>query len=57
MLKLLIINRPKYFSLDIVCVVFAEGKQPFNPAAIKSQFLHVYIVVHEEEWEGKTGWR
>ncbi|KAG0169913.1 hypothetical protein DFQ28_000907 [Apophysomyces sp. BC1034] len=34
-----------------------EGKQPFNPTAIKSQFLHVFIVVHEETWEEKIGWR
>ncbi|KAF7728783.1 Signal-induced proliferation-associated 1-like protein 2 [Apophysomyces ossiformis] len=34
-----------------------EGKQPFNPTAIKSQFLHVFIVVHEETWEEQVGWR
>lgn len=35
-------------NLDIVCIVFVQGNQPFNPAAIKSQFLHVFIVVHGE---------
>lgn len=43
--------------LDIVCVVFVKGQQPFNPAAIKSQFLHVFIVVHEDTWQGQIGWR
>ncbi|KAI7853327.1 hypothetical protein BDC45DRAFT_151923 [Circinella umbellata] len=51
------VQKKRHIGNDIVCIVFAEGKQPFNPAAIKSQFLHVFIVVHEEEWEGKTGWR
>lgn len=34
--------------LDIVCIVFVQGNQPFNPTAIKSQFLHVFIIVHQE---------
>ncbi|KAI8394003.1 uncharacterized protein BYT42DRAFT_487042, partial [Radiomyces spectabilis] len=45
------IQRKRHIGNDIVCIVFAEGRQPFNPAAIKSQFLHVFIVVHEEEVE------
>ncbi|KAI8344257.1 hypothetical protein BC941DRAFT_341584, partial [Chlamydoabsidia padenii] len=51
------IQRKRHIGNDIVCFVFVEGKQPFNPAAIKSQFLHVFIVVHKEEWEGLTTWR
>ncbi|OAD80256.1 hypothetical protein PHYBLDRAFT_162905 [Phycomyces blakesleeanus NRRL 1555(-)] len=51
------IQRKRHIGNDIVCIVFAEGRQPFNPAAIKSQFLHAFIVVHEEEWNGKIGWR
>ncbi|KAG0171682.1 Rap/ran-GAP protein [Apophysomyces sp. BC1034] len=51
------IQRKRHIGNDIVCVVFVEGQQPFNPAAIKSQFLHVFIVVHEEEWKGRNGWR
>ncbi|KAI7867533.1 hypothetical protein BDF14DRAFT_664109 [Spinellus fusiger] len=51
------IQRKRHIGNDIVCIVFAEGQQPFNPAAIKSQFLHAFIVVHEEEWNGKIGWR
>ncbi|KAI7877824.1 hypothetical protein K492DRAFT_109323, partial [Lichtheimia hyalospora FSU 10163] len=51
------VQRKRHIGNDIVCVVFAEGKQPFNPAAIKSQFLHVFIIVHPEEWNGRIGWR
>jgi hypothetical protein len=43
--------------LDIVCIVFVDGRQPFNPAAIKSQFLHVFIVVHEEKAGDEVHWR
>lgn len=42
---------------DIVCIVFVDGRQPFNPAAIKSQFLHVFIVVHEERIDDQFLWR
>lgn len=51
------VQRKRHIGNDIVCIVFAEGKQPFNPAAIKSQFLHVFIIVHPEEWKGHIGWR
>ncbi|KAI8971972.1 hypothetical protein BDF20DRAFT_797071, partial [Mycotypha africana] len=43
------IQRKRHIGNDIVCLVFVEGQQPFNPAAIKSQFLHVFIIVHLEE--------
>ncbi|KAI9345431.1 hypothetical protein BD770DRAFT_302978, partial [Pilaira anomala] len=42
------IQRKRHIGNDIVCIVFVEGNQPFNPTAIKSQFLHVFIVVHQE---------
>lgn len=42
------IQRKRHIGNDIVCIVFVQGNQPFNPAAIKSQFLHVFIVVHGE---------
>ncbi|KAI8086015.1 uncharacterized protein BX664DRAFT_237922, partial [Halteromyces radiatus] len=51
------IQRKRHIGNDIVCLVFVEGKQPFNPAAIKSQFLHVFIVVHKDEWDGRSIWR
>lgn len=27
--------------------MFIQGNQPFNPTAIKSQFLHVFIIVNK----------
>lgn len=50
--------RKKHIGNDIVCIIYLEGDQPFNPKAIRSQFLHVYIIVRREtandEEEGKT---
>ncbi|KAI9319486.1 hypothetical protein BX666DRAFT_2025779 [Dichotomocladium elegans] len=49
------VHRKRYIGNDIVCIVFAEGDAPeFNPDVIRSQFLHVYIVVRPE---GKDAWR
>jgi hypothetical protein len=45
------------FPIDIVCIVFIQGNQPFNPSAIKSQFLHVFIIVHYEILDDKKCWR
>ncbi|CAO0795981.1 unnamed protein product [Mucor circinelloides] len=42
------IQRKRHIGNDIVCIVFVQGNQPFNPTAIKSQFLHVFIIVHQE---------
>lgn len=43
------IQRKRHIGNDIVCIVFVQGNQPFNPTAIKSQFLHVFIVVNQLE--------
>ncbi|KAI8099312.1 uncharacterized protein BX664DRAFT_253874 [Halteromyces radiatus] len=51
------IQRKRHIGNDVVCIVFVDGHQPFDPAAIKSQFLHVFIVVHQEEWDGDICWR
>ncbi|KAI9251579.1 hypothetical protein BY458DRAFT_16484 [Sporodiniella umbellata] len=51
------VQRKRHIGNDIVCIIFVEGNQPFNPTAIKSQFLHVFIVVRQEEQAGKTIWR
>ncbi|KAI8376327.1 uncharacterized protein BYT42DRAFT_498521, partial [Radiomyces spectabilis] len=51
------IQRKRHIGNDIVCIVFVEGKQPFNPQAIRSQFLHVFIVVQEDIIENRTAWR
>ncbi|KAI8890564.1 hypothetical protein K501DRAFT_168533, partial [Backusella circina FSU 941] len=50
------IQRKRHIGNDIVCIVFVEGRQPFNPAAIKSQFLHVFIIVHQEKWKDQDIW-
>ncbi|KAF1799176.1 hypothetical protein FB192DRAFT_1395364 [Mucor lusitanicus] len=49
--------RKKHIGNDIVCIIFLEGGQPFNPKAIRSQFLHVYIIVRPEVVNGKKCWR
>jgi hypothetical protein len=45
--------------LDIVCIVFIEGKnQKFDPESIKSQFLHVFILIYlEHDDDEKDTWR
>ncbi|KAF9312993.1 Rap1 GTPase-activating protein 2 [Podila horticola] len=40
------IQRKRHIGNDIVCIVFVDGDQPFVPNAIKSQFLHIFAVVH-----------
>ncbi|KAI8971612.1 hypothetical protein BDF20DRAFT_688664 [Mycotypha africana] len=51
--------RKKHIGNDIVCIIFLEGsgKQKFNPEAIRSQFLHVYIIVRPETSGGRKFWR
>lgn len=45
--------------VDIVCIVFMEGKkaQTFNPSSIRSQFLHVFIIVYYEKINQQDTWR
>jgi hypothetical protein len=40
------IQRKRHIGNDIVCIVFVDGDQPFIPNAIKSQFLHIFVVIH-----------
>ncbi|KAF9103301.1 Rap/ran-GAP protein [Mortierella sp. GBA35] len=40
------IQRKRHIGNDIVCVVFVDGDQPFVPNAIKSQFLHIFVIIH-----------
>ncbi|SAM08583.1 hypothetical protein [Absidia glauca] len=51
------VQRKRYIGNDIVCLVFLEGNQVFDPNAIRSKFLHVYIVVRLESVNGETRWR
>ncbi|KAI8087007.1 uncharacterized protein B0P05DRAFT_533312 [Gilbertella persicaria] len=52
------IHRKRYIGNDIVCIVFLEGEhQKFDPTSIRSQFLHVFIVVQLEHVNEKELWR
>ncbi|CAO3697759.1 unnamed protein product [Rhizopus stolonifer] len=50
------VARKKYIGNDIVCIVFIDGDQPFNPADIVSQMQHIFIVVRQEGTDKKI-WR
>jgi RAP1 GTPase activating protein 1 len=39
------LHRKRHIGNDIVVVVFNAGTTPFNPAAIRSNFNHVFVVV------------
>ncbi|KAF7727657.1 Rap/ran-GAP protein [Apophysomyces ossiformis] len=51
------VHRKRHIGNDIVCIVFVEGNQRFDPNMIRSQFLHVFIVIHPESADGKDCWR
>lgn len=40
------IQRKRHIGNDIVCIVFVDGDQPFVPNAIRSQFLHIFAIIH-----------
>ncbi|KAF9113212.1 Rap1 GTPase-activating protein 2 [Mortierella sp. AM989] len=40
------IQRKRHIGNDIVCIVFVDGDHPFIPSTIKSQFLHIFVVIH-----------
>ncbi|KAF0495846.1 signal-induced proliferation-associated 1-like protein 3 [Gigaspora margarita] len=39
------ITRKRHIGNDVVCIIFQDIRRPFSPLAIRSQFLHVYVVV------------
>ncbi|KAG0212416.1 Rap/ran-GAP protein [Mortierella sp. GBA30] len=41
------IQRKRHIGNDIVCIIFVDGDQPFIPNAIKSQFLHIFLVIRQ----------
>ncbi|KAI9487575.1 MAG: hypothetical protein EXX96DRAFT_553823 [Benjaminiella poitrasii] len=52
------IHRKRYIGNDIVCIIFIEGKnQKFDPSSIRSQFLHVFIIVRVETINRQDVWR
>ncbi|KAF9963445.1 Rap/ran-GAP protein [Mortierella alpina] len=51
------IQRKRHIGNDIVCIVFVDGDQPFVPNAIKSQFLHIFVVIRQIELsDGSNGY-
>ncbi|KAI8875458.1 hypothetical protein K501DRAFT_289358 [Backusella circina FSU 941] len=52
------VHRKRYIGNDIVCIVFIEGKnQKFDPESIRSQFLHVFILIYLEQNDEQAIWR
>ncbi|KAI8137704.1 hypothetical protein BJV82DRAFT_335108 [Fennellomyces sp. T-0311] len=52
------VHRKRHIGNDIVCLVFVDGDGKFDPSGIRSQFLHVFIVVHlDRDDEGNEQWR
>ncbi|EPB81338.1 hypothetical protein HMPREF1544_11955 [Mucor circinelloides 1006PhL] len=53
------VHRKRYIGNDIVCIVYMENKatQKFNPESIRSQFLHVFIIVYYERINQQDTWR
>ncbi|KAL0085431.1 hypothetical protein J3Q64DRAFT_1100182 [Phycomyces blakesleeanus] len=51
------VHRKRYIGNDVACVVFVEGNQAFDPTSIRSQFLHIFVLVHPEIAFGKPCWR
>ncbi|KAF9121844.1 Rap/ran-GAP protein, partial [Mortierella sp. 14UC] len=41
------IQRKRHIGNDIVCIIFVDGDQPFVPNAIKSQFLHIFVIIRQ----------
>ncbi|ORY96376.1 hypothetical protein BCR43DRAFT_524481 [Syncephalastrum racemosum] len=52
------VHRKRYIGNDIVCLVFIDGDNAFfNPDIIRSQFLHIFVIVRPEQIDGKEAWR
>ncbi|KAG1083599.1 hypothetical protein G6F42_022152 [Rhizopus arrhizus] len=54
------VHRKRYIGNgNIVCIVYMENKatQKFNPESIRSQFLHVFIIVYYERINQQDTWR
>lgn len=43
------VQRKRHIGNDIVTIIFQDANTPFNPEAIRSHFLHVFIVVQVEQ--------
>ncbi len=48
------IQRKRHIGNDIVAIVFQEENTPFHPSMIKSNFLHVFLVVQPAQILSRT---
>lgn len=48
------IERKKHIGNDVVCVVFVEEGGYFNPLSLRSEFVHVYLVVQPTTVNNRT---
>ncbi|KAI9319818.1 hypothetical protein BX666DRAFT_1916621 [Dichotomocladium elegans] len=48
------VHRKRHIGNDIVCIVFVKGNAKFDPSKIRSQFLHVFVVI--QAVDGKDLW-
>jgi RAP1 GTPase activating protein 1 len=48
------IQRKRHIGNDIVTIVFQEENTPFHPSMIKSNFLHVFLVVQPVQVLSRT---
>ena len=39
------VQKKRHIGNDLVCIIFLEGDAVFSPRAVKSQYIHVFIVV------------
>ncbi|KAG1437911.1 hypothetical protein G6F56_012872 [Rhizopus delemar] len=51
------VQRKRHIGNDIVSIIFIEEDQAFDPRAIISNFVFVFIVIHPELIQGKRQWR
>lgn len=48
------IQRKRHIGNDIVTIVFQEENTPFHPSMIKSNFLHVFLVIQPVQVLSRT---
>jgi hypothetical protein len=48
------IQRKRHIGNDIVAIVFQEENTPFHPSMIKSNFLHIFLVVQPVQILSRT---
>jgi RAP1 GTPase activating protein 1 len=48
------IQRKRHIGNDIVAIVFQEENTPFHPSMIKSNFLHVFLIVQPVQILSRT---